>query len=217
MREPTSPLQLREMRFTTRVRGLDRDEVNDVLNHVADDIDHLLSQVKDLRAENQRLGQRIRQQAPPSDMDSVTDQAVQLFSQAQQVADSLIEEAVLRARELLSTARSQQRGIMDEAHQAARQAAARVSDTIGAPETGQAASMQEIEYVRTFAKVAQLQFRAVLEALNDQVDKLGEMPQVDAESVPPTSRPGTSGTGELPGGSELDPPFMRREWTSHTP
>jgi cell division septum initiation protein DivIVA len=205
------------MRFTTRLRGVDPDEVKDVLNHVADDLDRLLHQVRNLRTENQRLGERVREQAGTNDMESVTDQAVQLFSQAQQVADSLIEEAVQRARELLSTARSQQRGIMDEAHQAAERAASQVSETIGSPGAGHSASMQEIEYVRTFAKVAQLQFRAVLEALNDQVDKLGEMPQIDAESVPPASRTDLGGTGELAAESELEPPFMRRERSGHTP
>jgi cell division septum initiation protein DivIVA len=205
------------MRFTTRLRGVDPDEVKDVLNHVADDLDRLLHQVRSLRTENQRLSERVREQTGSSDMESVTDQAVQLFSQAQQVADSLIEEAVQRARELLSTARSQQRGIMDEAHQAAERAASQVSETIGSPGAGHSASMQEIEYVRTFAKVAQLQFRAVLEALNDQVDKLGEMPQIDAESVPPASGAGMSGTGEMAAESELEPPFMRRERSGHTP
>src|SRR5262245_43114094 len=102
------------MRFKKQLRGLDPDEVSYVLNHAADDIDQLLNQVRALRAENARIREQTgRPAATTNPMDSVTDQAVQLFSQAQQVADSLIEEAVQRARELLSTARSQQRGIMD--------------------------------------------------------------------------------------------------------
>jgi DivIVA domain-containing protein len=208
VREPTSPIQLREVRFKTRLRGADPDEVSYLLNHVADDMDQLINQVRSLRAENARLREQSGRQVDSDPMDSVTDQAVQLFSQAQQVADSLIEEAVQRARELLSTARSQQRGIMDESHEAAKRAAAQVSATIG--NTGNA-SMQEIEYVRTFAKVAQLQFRAVLEALNDQVDKLGEMPQIDDDSLPQVGQPGMSDTGGLAAGGELDPPFMRQQ------
>ncbi len=35
--------------------------------------------------------------------------------------------------------------------------------------------MPEIEYVRTFAQVAQVQLRSVLEALSEQVDRLGEV------------------------------------------
>lgn len=206
------------MRFKKQLRGLDADEVSYVLNHAADDMDQLLNQVRALRAENARLRQQPGQPVDSNSMDSVTDQAVQLFSQAQQVADSLIEEAVQRARELLSTARSQQRGIMDEAHEAAKRASSRVSDTIGnTGNTGNAASMQEIEYVRTFARVAQLQFRAVLEALNDQVDKLGEMPQVDEDQLPSIGQTGMSGAGERAARNVYDPPFMRNEQTRYAP
>jgi hypothetical protein len=38
------------------------------------------------------------------------------------------------------------------------------------------ASVREVEYIRIFAKVAQVQFQAVLDALNEQVSRLGEVP-----------------------------------------
>jgi DivIVA domain-containing protein len=216
MREPISPRQLREMRFTTRLRGFDRDEVRDVMDHVAYDVDLLLDRVRHLQAENRRLREQSNAQsgkpADPNPMDSATDQAVQLFGQAQLVADNLIEDAEQRARELLSTTRSEQRSIMDEAHEVAKRAVAHVSAT-----TRHTASKQEIQYVRSVAEAAQLQFRAVLDALNDQVDKLGEMPQIDAESVPPAIRTGMSEMSELPAGSEYDPPFVQRKQSRRTP
>ena len=36
-------------------------------------------------------------------------------------------------------------------------------------------SLRDIEYVRMFAKVAQVQFQAVLDALNEHVNWLGEL------------------------------------------
>ena len=44
-------------------------------------------------------------------------------------------------------------------------------------------SMPEIEYVRTYAQVAQIQLRSVLDALTEQVDRLGSLPQAAAEPV----------------------------------
>ncbi len=199
MREPISPFQLREMRFKSRVWGFDRGEVSDLLHQLADDLDQLLLRMRHLQAENKRLRELPRdrsdgQSTEPAGpaINAATDHAVQLFGQAQQVADSLIEDAEQRARELVSTARTEQRGIMHEAHDAA-------------------ASKRDIEYIRTFAKVAQTHFRTVLEDLNDQVDKLGEIPRNDAGSLPPPTRTDTSETNGPARGRWFDPSFTRRE------
>ena len=37
---------------------------------------------------------------------------------------------------------------------------------------------RDVEYIRMFAKVAQVQFQAVLDALNEHVSRLGEVPAV---------------------------------------
>jgi hypothetical protein len=42
----------------------------------------------------------------------------------------------------------------------------------------------EVEYVRTFAHVAQVQLRSVLDALTEQVDKLGELPRLENGGAP---------------------------------
>lgn len=187
-----SPDDIRRQEFSHRMRGLDEYEVQEFLDLLADQVRATEHERAEFRTENEQLRaevERLRKQQPEQDSGGVSPQAVILFSQAQQVADQLVEEAVRHARDLMTSARNQQREILQQAHQAAENAV-RVTDTApsgvpavptapGAPAipaTGYSTPMHEIEYVRTFAKVAQVQLRSVLEALTEQVDKLGEMP-----------------------------------------
>jgi uncharacterized protein YutE (UPF0331/DUF86 family) len=110
-------------------------------------------------------------------MDQVTDQAVSVLNQAQQLADSLIDEAMQSARDLLLTARSQQRDIMEQAKVAANGAVSRAT-AIAERAGGQDPSLRDVEYVRMFARVAQVQFQAVLDALNEHVKRFGELPGI---------------------------------------
>jgi hypothetical protein len=69
---------------------------------------------------------------------------------------------------------SQQRDIMEQAKVAARGAvgrAAAVAERAGSQDP----SVRDVEYVRMFAKVAQVQFQAVLDGLNEHVNRLGEL------------------------------------------
>ena len=115
--------------------------------------------------------------------DEVTDHAVTLLNQAQQLADALIDEAMESARDLLFTARSQQRDIVEQANEAAQGAVARATATaervVNSEVNSEEASSEDIEYVRMFAKVAQVQFRAVLDALNEQVNRLDQLPEIE--------------------------------------
>ena len=88
--------EIRDKTFRPRLRGFDVDEVDAFLNRIADHVAALEQMVEDLRRENAELRAH-------------SNQAVVLFSQAQQVADALIEEAVKRAREMLSEAQARQR------------------------------------------------------------------------------------------------------------
>ena len=107
-------------------------------------------------------------------MEHATDQAVSVLNQAQQLADSLIDEAMQSARDLLLTARSQQRDIMEQAKVAAKGAVNRAT-AIAERNGSQDASGRDVEYIRMFAKVAQVQFQAVLDALNEHVNRLSEL------------------------------------------
>jgi DivIVA domain-containing protein len=187
-----SPHAVRNATFSVRIRGLDESEVHGFLEEVAAEIQQQEQEVSALRTEVTRLREEAQQAAEQESEPEISDQAVALFSQAQQVADNLIAEAVEHARDLMATARAQQRDIMAEAHSAAeavvRQSGGANSDgSVG----GYTTPVPDIEYVRTFARVAQVQLRSVLDALNDQVEKLGELPRLSdqREEEKPASFP----------------------------
>jgi DivIVA domain-containing protein len=184
-RARTSPHDVRRKSFNVRLRGFDHAEVRAFLTAVADDLERIqaetaiLSQEKatlaqdnaTLAQENQSLRSELDEaQADPREM--ATDQAVMVLNQAQQLADSLIDEAMQSARDLLLTARSQQRDIMEQARDAAKGAVARATATAERG-GGEDASIHDAEYIRMFAKVAQVQFQAVLDALEEHVNRLG--------------------------------------------
>lgn len=173
-----SPESIRDQQFTHRMRGLDESEVYEYLDLLADQVRTSERERADLRADIERLQDASRQPEHEETPD-INPQAVILFSQAQQVADQLVEEAVRHARDLMTSARNQQREILQRAHEAAEaavreSAATRADGTV----TGYTTPVPEIEYVRTFARVAQIQLRSVLDALTEQVDKLGDMPKL---------------------------------------
>jgi hypothetical protein len=70
------------------------------------------------------------------------------------------------------------------------------------PPTAYTTPVPEIEYVRTFARVAQIQLRSVLDALTEQVEKLGQVPQFgpedQAEAGGRPSEGGYRATGSQP-------------------
>ena len=74
-------------------------------------------------------------------------------------------------------ARSQYRIVLERAEQSAQQVADQAMATTPAQLSDAFAPVPEIEYVRTYARVAQVQLRAVLEALAEQIDLLGEVPK----------------------------------------
>jgi cell division initiation protein len=177
-----SAADIRGQEFSHRMRGLDEYEVTEFLDLLADQVQSTESERAEHRAEIERLRaevDRLRNERPAPPTGEISPQAVALFSQAQQVADQLVEEAVRHARDLMTSARNQQREILQRAHDAAGNAV-RVSATVvpEGPVGGYDTPVQEIEYVRTFARVAQVQLRSVLEALTEQVDKLGEVPRL---------------------------------------
>lgn len=180
--EHLTPAGIRSEVFSHRMRGLDEDEVRAYLEVVADQVAASDAQLAAQRSELEQLRQenrRLREEADRSSHE-ISPQAVALFSQAQQVADQLVEEAVVHARDLMMAARSQQRDIIQRAHEAAEEAVRRTgAPQVQAPPLGYSRPVPEVEYVRTFARVAQVQLRSVLDALAEQVDRLGEVPQLD--------------------------------------
>jgi DivIVA domain-containing protein len=179
-----SPQDVRRKSFSARLRGVDPGEVRHFLTGIADELEGIQTQVAVLTQENQALRGQLEEarvaidEARVDPMEHATDQAVSVLNQAQQLADSLIDEAMQSARDLLLTARSQQRDIMEQAKVAAKGAVTRAT-AIAEQTTGDDASVRDVEYIRMFAKVAQVQFQAVLDALNEHVAHLGEVGGVE--------------------------------------
>jgi cell division septum initiation protein DivIVA len=191
-RARTNPQEVRRKRFTARLRGVDYGEVRSFLSGLADELEAFQAQVATLTQENARLSAELQEsranleEAQASPMEHATDQAVSVLNQAQQLADSLIDEAMQSARDLLLTARSQQRDVMEQAKVAAKGAVNRAT-AVAQRAGSEDASGRDVEYIRMFAKVAQVQFQAVLDALNEHVSRLGEGPAVaePLKSAPP--------------------------------
>ena len=166
--------------FTMKMRGgaYDRLEVDKFMGNLSQAIADVRAAVPDvqeelaaLRAENAEL----RGSGADSD-DEITAGAVGLLTQAQLIADKAVADAERYARDLVLTARNQYREILERAESSAGQATAALP-------AQHSPAVPEIEYVRTYAQVAQIQLRSVLEALTEQVDRLGSLPQAAAEPV----------------------------------
>jgi DivIVA domain-containing protein len=182
-RTRTNPHDVRRKNFSVRFRGVDPGEVRSFLTGLADELEGIQTQVAVLTQENQSLRAQVEEvrtdleEAHADPRELATDQAVSVLNQAQQLADSLIDEAMQSARDLLLTARSQQRDVMEQAKMAAKGAGSRAT-SIAENTSNEDASVRDVEYIRMFAKVAQVQFQAVLDALNEHVSHLGEMQPV---------------------------------------
>jgi DivIVA domain-containing protein len=170
------PEEVRHRNFTVRFRGLDRSEVLGFLKLLADDLTRLHEQIATLTQENARLrGELQRAQVDPQEQ--VTDQAVLLLNQAQQLADALIDEGMQSASDMLLAARSHHRDVIVPGGEADQQGVVQVMAPANDVLRHDAHRSAEVEDVRMFAKVAQVQFRAVLDALDEQVNRLGQNPE----------------------------------------
>lgn len=149
-----TPDSLRERTFRRRMVGLDADEVYAYLDLLADQIQTCDTEREALRADNSRLQaevERMRTELAEQEPmeDRVNEQVVQLFSQAQLVAEEMVEDVSRDARERLGQARAHERQIVEKALDAAG------------------------EQVREYALSAQAKMRSVMESFADDVDRLG--------------------------------------------
>ena len=123
--------------------------------------------------------------------DRVNDQVVELFSQAQLVAEEMVEDVSRDARERLGQARAQERQILEEAMQTAertrREAEALIAtDGAGGVDTAVSAAPardlgqsgadaprgRRLEQVRSFAQAAQAQMQSIMDSFATQVAQL---------------------------------------------
>ena len=185
-RARTNPQEVRRKSFTVRLRGVDPGEVG------PSSLGSPTSSRHPGAGRDPHTGEPIAERATLDEaqadpMEQATDQAVSVLNQAQQLADSLIDEAMQSARDLLLTARSQQRDVMEQAKVAAKGAVNRAT-AIAERAGNEDASVRDVEYIRMFAKVAQVQFQAVLDALNEQAPRRGGAPPADPPAPSPRAR-----------------------------
>jgi DivIVA domain-containing protein len=124
-----SPEEIREVQFSHRVRGLDEYEVAEYLDLLADQVHATNLELRRLRDERDRLrmeNEHLRAEGPrtpihasvPSSPEAMP-QAASLLLNAQKVADDLVEEAVRRARDMLTVARAEKNAILRNAKEEA--------------------------------------------------------------------------------------------------
>jgi DivIVA domain-containing protein len=200
------PDEVRRKQFTVRLRGLDPNEVRDFLNLLADDVHRLQEQIVILKRDHTRQRDDLEQsqdalsqaraelaqakdELHSSQHEQVTERAVQLLDQAQQLADALIDESMNSAREVMVAARSHQREIVATPVEAELPAGA-ASDESDSPD---AALPAEAGGATTPARVKQAQFRAVLDALGEQINRLGTLSDTDERLTPVDSAPTGAG------------------------
>ena len=155
---------IRDQTFPRRMRGLDADEVYGYLDLVAEQALAKERELSEKRAENERLQAELRRvqaelQRVQAELDEreqlgdrVNEQVVQLFSQAQLVAEEMVQDVSRDARERIGQARAQERRIVDAAMDSAGQ------------------------QVRSYAQTAQAQMQSIMESFASDVDRLGTTP-----------------------------------------
>lgn len=177
MSQPLTAAMLRSARFDQARHGYDRDQVHALLGRAADRLESTDGECRSLREELDRLradGRRSDGDIGDDARMEISVRAVELLSRAQQSADNAVAEAESYARDLVATARDQYRDILQRAHESAAQS----TRDLPGPAAGD--PVPEVEYVRTYARVAQVQLRSVLEALTAEVDKLDRIPRPEA-------------------------------------
>lgn len=139
---------------------------------------------------------RERREARELAYQDVSLRAVELLASAQRAADEAVAEAQSYARDLEETAREQYRHILQRAQDAAHTATGTVAadgevaaegDAVVAgaasADAGGGLDSGELQYVRTYARVAHTQLKAVFGALNDELDRLAELADGSAPSA----------------------------------
>ncbi|QBR93970.1 DivIVA domain-containing protein [Nocardioides euryhalodurans] len=149
------PDSIRDETFQRRVLGgLDQDEVYAYLDRLADQVEAAEQELSGTLAENERLRRELQRVQGELDEyeqigDRVNEQVVDLFSQAQLVAEEMVQDVRRDARERIDQARAHERKIVEQA-----------LDTAG-------------KQVSTYARSAQDQMRSILDTFATEVDRLG--------------------------------------------
>jgi DivIVA domain-containing protein len=152
-----TPASIRDETFQRRMRGLDAGTVYEYLDLLADQVQATEKELNATRAENERLHTELRRVQAELDEyehvgDRVNEQVVELFSQAQLIAEEMVEDVSRDARERIGQARAHERKVVEEAMNTAGQ------------------------QVRSYARTAQAEMQSIMESFANEVDRLGSAP-----------------------------------------
>lgn len=146
-----TPDSIRHETFRRRMLGgLDQDQVYAYLDELADQVQAMERRLTESRADNERLRGELDEYEQVGDR--VNEQVVELFSQAQLVAEQMVEDTSRDARERIGQARAHERKIVEEA-----------LDTAG-------------QQVSSYARSAQEQMRSIMDSFATDVERLGFAP-----------------------------------------
>ena len=156
------PASIRAESFPRVMRGFDADKVYEYLDLLADQVQAMEQELSDTRAELKRVQAELYDYEHVGDR--VNEQVVQMFSQAQLVAEEMVDDVSRDARERVEQARAREREIVQEA-----------LNTAG-------------KQVRSYARTAQAQMQSIMETFARDVDRLGSTPQ-SGDSAAATPHP----------------------------
>lgn len=160
-----NPRSIRHVEFGTRQRGFAREEVSDFLAEIADAWEHSIEESKDLRrrlAEVSATAQQaaVREQEARAEIEK-------LHLQLGRVKPGELSAQNMQATVVLTRAQEMAENLVSSAQAEAEQMIA------------DAASVESIDYVRTYAKLTHAQLKSVVTELGRQLDLLGELANQD--------------------------------------
>jgi DivIVA domain-containing protein len=153
-----TPRAIRDETFQRRMfGGLDQDQVYEYLDRLADQVQATERELDGSRAEVERL--RAQLQGAQTELDEyeqvggrVNEQIVEMYSQAQLVAEEMVEEVSRDARERIGQARAHERKIVAQA-----------MDTAG-------------QEVGSYARSAQARMQSIVDSFASEVERLEKRP-----------------------------------------
>ena len=105
-----TPIEIRQHRFNTRLRGLDRDEVDAFLETVVSDFEELVRENAQLRREGERLSREVesyksREKTIQETLTTAQGVVEQLKRTAVKESETIVVDAEMKAEQIIADAR----------------------------------------------------------------------------------------------------------------
>jgi cell division initiation protein len=170
--------QLISIDLTPDAHGLSTEQVRRVLSALSAELEPICLQFAELIRENEQIRRQSTRRSRVA-TEEEQDQAITLLTQAQEIADALIDDARVEARDMMLASRAYQRDVAKQAAAVPKLAEA----------DGKEASSDDDHVIESLAKLAERQFLAVLDTLTEHVNRLGRDRATDAVGSPTVERP----------------------------